>query len=276
MSWLSVRVHPPHLADPAPIAAALIGAGAEGVVDEGGSLLTYFRDDSDLEAMRSAVRTVSLEAVVQIEPADETTWVTSWIPQVGVQRVGAITVAPPWLEGEVAERAGLVIIDPAMAFGTGEHETTRGVLRLMQQVIRPGDRVVDCGAGSAVLAIAAVKLGAVWALAIEMDADAIGNATENVVRNGVAGRVVVVQGDAELLLPLAAPVRVILANIISSVLVQLSPAMRRALAPDGMAIVSGILVSERGAFLGALALDGWVLQAEHAEGEWWSGVIVPR
>ena len=73
-----------------------------------------------------------------------------------------------------------------MAFGTGEHATTRGVMRLMQDVIRAGDIVADLGAGSAVLAIAAAKLGAARVAAIELDPDAIGNAEENVARNGVA------------------------------------------------------------------------------------------
>ena len=63
-----------------------------------------------------------------------------------------------------------------MAFGTGEHATTRGVVRLMQAVIRPGDRVADLGSGSAVLAIAAAKLGAPYVAAIELDHDAIENA----------------------------------------------------------------------------------------------------
>jgi ribosomal protein L11 methylase PrmA len=79
------------------------------------------------------------------------------------------------------------VIDPGMAFGTGDHPTTRGVVRLMQGAVRPGDLVADLGAGSAVLSIAAIKLGAARAAAIEFDPDAIGNAEENVARNGAPG-----------------------------------------------------------------------------------------
>jgi ribosomal protein L11 methyltransferase len=111
---------------------------------------------------------------------------------------------------------------------------------------------------------------------VELDADAMGNAEENVVRNGVSERVTLIRGDAEVLLPLIGPVRVILANILSAVLVELAPAMRRALAPEGRAILSGILVSERDALAAAFAADGWAIERELVEGEWWSCVTVPR
>jgi ribosomal protein L11 methyltransferase len=112
--------------------------------------------------------------------------------------------------------------------------------------------------------------------AIELDPASIGNAEENVARNGVGDRVTVIEGDAEILLPLVAPVRVILANIISSVLLQLAPVMRDALAPGGRAILSGVLVAEREEMIAALARDGWSVEAEHHEGDWWSCVIARR
>src|SRR6185312_7241181 len=115
----------------------------------------------------------------------------------------------------------------------------------MQSVIRGGERVADLGAGSAVLSIAAAKLGAAHVAAIEIDPDAIGNAEENVRCNGVADQVRVIEGDAATLLPLVAPVQVVLANIISSVLTELLPAISLALADEGCAILSGILVAER-------------------------------
>ena len=126
-----------------------------------------------------------------------------------------------------------------MAFGTGEHPTTRGAMRLMQGVIRPGDVVADLGAGSAVLSIAAIKLGAARVAAVEIDHDSIGNAEENARTNSVSKRVEVIEGDAMTLLPLLAPVRVVIANIISSVIIAMLPLMRSSLAKDGQAIVAG-------------------------------------
>jgi ribosomal protein L11 methyltransferase len=145
----------------------------------------------------------------------------------------------------------------------------------MQGVIRAGDRVADLGAGSAVLAIGAVKLGAAWAAAIELDHDAIANAEENVRRNGVADRVRVIEGDAALLLSLVAPVRVILANIQLTVLKPMLPALAAGMAPDGQAILSGILVAERDEMLGFLRETGWTVQAEDSEEAWWSVQVTP-
>jgi ribosomal protein L11 methyltransferase len=213
---------------------------------------------------------------VETRELGEVDWSAMWPTRVEPHRLGRIAIAPPWRADEVAGAEHIVLVEPAMAFGTGEHPTTRGVVRLMQDVVSPGDAVADLGAGSAVLAIAAAKLGASRVFAIEMDEEAIANAEGNVERNGVADRVTVLNGDAAVLLPIVAPVRVILANIISSVLVSLSPVMRAALAPGGRAILSGILARERADLLDALAADGWHHVAEDEEGEWWSVVVEQR
>ena len=177
-------------------------------------------------------------------------------------------MAPPWLaSGRDAART--IVIDPAMGFGTGEHETTRLSLLLMQGVVRAGDVVVDAGCGSGVLAIAAVKLGARCAAAIEIDPLAISNAEENAVRNGVAGRVSVIEGDAAVLLPLLAPVRVVVANITPTPLLALLPVIGGALAPGGDVVIGGVLRTERAAFARDAARLGWRAEREECEGEWW-------
>jgi ribosomal protein L11 methyltransferase len=143
----------------------------------------------------------------------------------------------------------------------------------MQQVIRAGDVVADLGAGSGVLAIAAAKLGARKVLAIELDQDAIGNAEENVVANGVAKTVTVLPGDALALLPLVAPVRIVLANIVSSVLKELLPVVADALTSDGVAIISGILADEKEEMESALQSAGWSIGRTDEEGIWWSATV---
>jgi ribosomal protein L11 methyltransferase len=85
--------------------------------------------------------------------------------------------------------------------------------------------------------------------------------------------VTIFEGDATILLPLVAPVRVVLANIISSVLLELLPVIERALTADGQAIFSGMLVEERDMMIGALQSSGWKFLAEDAEGAWWSASI---
>ena len=132
----------------------------------------------------------------------------------------------------------------------------------------------DLGAGSAVLAIAAAKGGASKVIAIELDQDAMSNAEENLVRNGVVEVVHLLCGDASILLPFFAPVRVVLANIISSVHVEMLPVVAKCLSDDGVVIISGILQAEREEMLRHLALTGWRMLADDSEGEWWSATIV--
>jgi ribosomal protein L11 methyltransferase len=112
--------------------------------------------------------------------------------------------------------------------------------------------------------------------AIEIDPDSIGNAEENVRANGVEQIVDVIEGDAATLLPLLAPVRVVLANIISSVLIALLPTIRVSLDAGGQAILSGILREERDTMVAALDADGWTVQREDTEDAWWSVQIAPR
>jgi ribosomal protein L11 methyltransferase len=270
--WVSLHIDAPEGAVRERVVGMLVDGGAGAVQELGAELLTHLQEGAALDDL-----CVSLErtgARVRQTALGEVDWSTRWVTRVGVQRVGRIAIAPPWMSDDVADAEIPVLIEPAMAFGTGEHETTRGVLALMQSLVGPGALVADLGAGSGVLAIAAAKLGAARVVAIEMDPDAIGNAMENVERNGVAAQVTVLEGDAAVLLPLVAPVSLVLANIISSVVIELSPIMHRALLSGGRAVISGILVSEREHLLSSLTVDGWVLESELREGEWWSSVIV--
>lgn len=270
--WTRVAVRPSHAGLRDAVAAALFGAGAQGLQEEGELLVTHLESAGEAAVVERAVHAADAGAVIETRAVPAVDWSVAWREMITAHAVGSLTVAPPWL-AEGMDPARTVIVEPAMAFGTGDHPTTRGVLRLMQSVIRAGDVVADLGAGSAVLAIAAAKLGATRVAAVEMDADAISNAEENVARNGVADRVKVIEGDAALFLPLLAPVRVVLANIISSVLLELLPAIGHSLTPDGVAILSGILDEERERMLTRFATDGWRVIQEDAEGPWWSVAI---
>ncbi len=272
MSWISLRITPDANHDG--VIAALFESGSQGIQEDGTSVVTHFPAGSPIDDIRDAVMIADPRANIAVSDAPETDY-SEWRASVSAHRVGNMVIAPPWLAGDFDPET-TVIVDPAMAFGTGEHPTTRGVMRLMQGVIRPGDVVADLGAGSAVLSIAAAKLGARQATAIELDHDSIGNAEGNVRVNGVGETVEVIEGDATTLLPLLAPVRVVLANIISSVLTALLPTIRESLAAGGQAILSGILVEERAEMLAAIDADGWTVEREDTEDAWWSVQIAPR
>jgi ribosomal protein L11 methyltransferase len=272
VSWIALRITPDSNRDG--VIAALFESGSQGVQEDGASVVTHFPPDARIDDIRDAVMTADPRADIAVSDAPDTDY-SEWRASVSSHRVGALVIAPPWLAAEFDPRT-TIVVDPAMAFGTGEHASTRGVMRLMQGVVRRGDVVADLGAGSAVLSIAAAKLGAGRVTAIEIDHDSIGNAQENVDNNGVGDRVDVIEGDAASLLPLLAPVRVVLANIISSVLISLLPTIRTSLDTGGQAILAGILRDERETMLAALNDDGWTVEREDTEDAWWSVQIAPR
>jgi ribosomal protein L11 methyltransferase len=273
MSWVSLRVIPANDRDSA--LAALFAAGAQGVHEDGVALITHFPPEADVDGVADSVREADPGADVTVGQTPDTDWSEAWRFLLKTQEVGALRIAPPWLADDL-DPATTIVVDPGMAFGTGDHPTTRSVVRLMQHLPLRTARVADLGAGSAVLAIAAAKLGARTVAAVEIDPDAIGNAIENVERNGVSETVHVMQGDAKLLLPLIAPVDIIFANILASVHVDLLPVMEAALTSDGRAVLSGILSSERQALVDHLERLGWRIVDEDVEDIWWSATVSRR
>ncbi len=267
--WLAVRVEPSGEAQP--VIDALFEAGSLGVQEEGAAVITHFPPDTDISVVRRAIIEVDRDARVSVSNAPDADW-SEWRASVRSHRLGRLTIAPPWAAGENKDSIE-VVIEPAMAFGTGEHATTRGVVRLMQQLPVMPKLVADLGAGSAVLAICAAKLGAERVVAIELDPDAIGNAEENVAVNRVADKVSVIEGDAALLLPLVSPVGLVLANIISSVLLVILPVIHKGVSPGGHAILSGILLDERDVIRDAISEGGWRILSEDSEEAWWSVLI---
>ncbi len=271
VKWITVRVTSSRARDE--IVALLISEGAAGVQEDGASLVTSFPEDELPHDLESRVRAIDSDATTVLVPMLEVSYELHGT--VTARQVGNLFVVPPWdIAGYPREKT--IIIEPGGAFGTGDHATTRGVLHLLQGVIAKGDVVADLGAGSAVLAIAAAKLGASGVAAVELDHDAILNAEENVAANDAGETVTIIEGDAETILPLLAPVNLILANIVSGVLTGMLEMFNRSLAEGGHAILSGILISEREMMIPAIEEAGFSIVREHSEDEWWSVLISPR
>jgi ribosomal protein L11 methyltransferase len=271
VTWITVRVVPARARDE--IVTHLISEGASCVQEEGDALVTSFPESSLPRSLAENIAALDSGASVTLSPAPELSFELHGT--VTAHRIGNLFVVPTWEAGSYPAEMSIVI-EPGGAFGTGDHATTRGVLHLLQDAIRSGDTVADLGAGSAVLSIAAAKLGAARVVAVELDHDAIANAEENVEANGVSGIVTVIEGDAALILPLLAPVDVILANIVSGVLVGMLGLFRSSVPRNGHAILSGVLVAERAMMVQAFNDSGWSIEREHSEGEWWSVLITPR
>jgi ribosomal protein L11 methyltransferase len=244
------------------------------------------RDDGTLVAFapneRAAADLVEelgrkMPAPVEIAPrrVDSVDWSTRWREGLGARRLGQLTIIPSWLP-EASEPDPLtIVLDPETAFGSGEHGSTRVALTLLGRLLRPGDRVLDLGSGSGILAIAAVKLGAVRALGIEVDPEANEVAARNAARNGVADRVEFLEGDAAALAPLVGPADLLLSNILRAVNTALLPLIIEALRPGGLAIFSGMEQAEAEEFRRALSAAGFTVVQETLDAGWW-GVAAER
>ncbi len=154
---------------------------------------------------------------------------------------GAVVVRPPWREYELAPGEQVLVLEPGRAFGTGLHETTSLVAEVLAEEVLAGKRVLDVGCGSGILALAAIKLGAASARAVDVDPDAVLVTRENAERNGLSLEIEVDQTPADAL-PGLYPL--VLANIESKMLVELAPALVARVAPGGLLVMSGILARE--------------------------------
>ena len=180
----------------------------------------------------------------------------------------------------VPEGAEALLIEAAMAFGTGHHATTRGCLLALDRLIAEGvapQRIVDIGCGTAVLAMAAARSFPVIVLAGDIDPQAVDVARANVIANGLDGRVECVEavGFDHPLIENAAPFDLVFANILKQPLIDLVPDMARHLAPEGRAILSGILVTQAQEVIAAYAAGGLALERRDDLGEW-STLVVRR
>ena len=259
------------------VTSLLFDLGATGVEERGPDLVTHIPPPPDPDALLQELRS-RLEV---LDPGDDLDLSWRWQPQeaweilwrkgLGPRRITPrITVTPSW-EPVEQEEGHVLVLDPGMAFGTAEHATTRGCIRALDGLVEPGDRIADVGAGSGILAIAAVHLGAAHVMAVEMDAMSCETARENLVRNGAEGRVTVLEAEvqADGLLP-EAPFDGIVANLQSHLLLPLLPAFTRSLLPDAWLVVSGILV-EQAAEFGEAATDAGLRSIEtDVEDGWWT------
>lgn len=281
--WLVLTVRAPSDELRDELAEGLFALGGGAVEEELDLLTTYLPPPDDPETFLSHAAD-QLTLIAGTEPQilwrwqDDEDWSVRWKKGLAPRTVGPrIIVTQPWNPVEEGRGEIVIVVDPSSAFGTGEHASTRGALRLMQTELRGGERVLDVGTGSAILAIAAARLGAVEVLAVEADEDAMETARENLERNHVTEQVELVHAlaDANYLADVqGSGFDLIVANVLSGVLVPLLPALGRSLKPGGRLILGGILDTEAAQVVNAAAGAGLAFRRSDREQEWWTGLFL--
>lgn len=202
---------------------------------------------------------------ITLRKRQEEDWATAWKAYYQPERVGKFVVTPSWLPPTVESGEILITLDPGMAFGTGNHPTTKLCLELLPELVREGMLVYDVGTGSGILAIAAAKLGA-RVIAVDLDPVATAVAAENITRNQVQGQVSV--RTANLLDGLRDPADLIIANIIADVIIELLPAAATRLKPGGVLLASGIIDQKASQVRAACAAAGFTIRKSQAREDW--------
>ena len=197
---------------------------------------------------------------------DDNDWVESWKENYKPIHASRVTIVPEWIDYAPAEGEYIVKIDPGMAFGTGEHESTKMCLNLLQALGVEDKSVIDIGTGSGILALASAKLGAKFVEAYDIDDNAVKSAKSNAILNGLADKLKV--DNANLLDKTSGKFDIVLANITADVLITLSATLGDYMKNDGVVIISGIILKREDDVKKAFIKAGFVIQERVNMGEW--------
>ena len=222
----------------------------------------------DLKARRSDCGTLLLS----LENLRDEDWENNWKQYYKPMEIGQrLLVIPQWEQVDPGQRVPL-ILDPGLTFGTGSHATTRLCLTALEKTVAQGDRVLDLGCGSGILPIAALRLGASQALAVDIDDKCLDVAYENAALNCIGKdrytvRVGDVLSDGSLRRELEGGYDIVVANIVADVIIALAPLVPAMLRPGGTFLCSGIIDDRAEEVRSALEAAGWtVLETQSADG----------
>ena len=235
--------------------------------------------DAEGEKVLAAVRAAGYSVETRVI-ADED-WENNWKQYYKPMEIGErLLVIPEWEQENVkgqAKYAGKVplILEPGLTFGTGSHATTRLCLTALEEAVHGVETVLDLGCGSGILSIAALRLGAVSAKAVDIDDKCLTVAYENAALNGIGkDRYTVLVGDVlsngALRETLGGGYDVVVANIVADVIIGLAPMVRQFLKPGGLFLCSGIIDTRAGEVADALRQNGWEIETTRSGEGWYS------
>ena len=219
--------------------------------------------------------------LMTLENLKDADWENNWKQYYKPMEIGErLLVIPEWEQETVkgqAKYAGKIplILEPGLTFGTGSHATTRLCLTALEENVHGGETVLDLGCGSGILSIAALRLGAVSAKAVDIDDKCLTVAYENAALNGIGkDRYTVLVGDVlsngALREALGSGYDVVVANIVADVIIGLAPMVRQFLKPGGLFLCSGIIDTRAEEVADALRQNGWEIETTRSGEGWYS------
>ena len=258
----------------------------EGPADDGVARISFYLEpEQDNAAILAAVqegldeiRSWGIDVgagTIEASQTEDKDWINNWKEYFHQFYVDDILIKPSWEEVKPEDREKLLIqIDPGTAFGTGMHETTQLCIRQIRKYVTPETVMLDVGTGSGILSIAAIKLGAKYALGTDLDPCAINATKENMEVNGIAGEQFSVMigniiDDEEVQKAAGyGKYDIVVANILAEVLVPLTPVIINQMKKGGLYITSGIIDEKEETVVNAVKAAGLeVLEVTH-QGEW--------
>ena len=206
-----------------------------------------------LPLFRERLDNSGIEYTLETSGVEQEDWQNAWKKYYHAMDIGSrLAIVPGWEQYETDRT--VITMDPGMAFGTGTHETTSLCLETLDSLVKGGERVLDIGTGSGILAIAALKLGAAVAEGVDIDPMCVRTAGENAQRNGVQDRFTVLVGD--LSDKASGQYNIITANIVAAAILSLAPHVPALMAPGARFIASGIIDTRKDEVLTGLRAAG--------------------
>lgn len=203
---------------------------------------------------------------IVVNRMDDADWENNWKAYYKPIKIGKrLYVLPCWIEETAPDNRVTLKLDPGVAFGTGEHHTTRMCLEMLETVVKPGDDMLDLGCGSGILSVASVLLGAKHAVAVDIDPVAEHVALENAAMNGVSPaqydvRIGDLLSDEALQNRIRKGYDVVAANIVAGVIIAIAPFAKTCCKPGAPFIVSGIIDEREDEVKQALVRAGFTVE----------------
>ena len=252
----------------------------------GRSRITFYLEAQEAGFAKLGEVRVALEGLKQerrdlgtllmtLEDVEDADWENNWKQYYKPMEIGErLLVIPQWEEADPGDRVPLYL-DPGLTFGTGAHATTRLCLTALETLVRGGERVLDLGCGSGILSVAALRLGAESALAVDIDDKCRTAARENAGLNGIGpDRLEVLVGnlltDETVAERIGGGWDLVLANIVADVIIALAPRVRGLLRPGGTFLCSGVIEGRSAEVEAALAANGLTIRDRREDNGWYA------